>query len=67
MFVEVKTRNSTQFREPYEFVSEKKQTLYQDSAEAYLSINDLDLEICFDIISVVLSNPPKIEHLKNVF
>ena len=38
-----KSRNSTQFGESYEFVSEKKQALYQDAAEAYLFINNLDL------------------------
>lgn len=29
--------------------------------------NTLVLEICFDIINIVLSNSPKIEHLKNAF
>lgn len=66
-FIEVKTRSSDRFGKPYEFVSEKKQTLYQDAAEAYLSENNLDLEVRFDIISIILSNTSKIEHLKNAF
>lgn len=67
VFVEVKTRSSTQFGNPYEFVSQKKQLLYKDAVEAYLSDTHLNLEVRFDIISIVLANTPKIEHLKNAF
>ena len=40
----------------------------KESPEAYLEINELELELLFDIISIVLKNGnPKIEHLENVF
>ena len=40
----------------------------KETAEAYLEINELELEVCFDIISIVQKNrTPKIEHLENVF
>ena len=40
----------------------------KDAAEAYLELNCLDLEIRFDIISIVMKNEiPKIEHIENVF
>ena len=40
----------------------------KEVAEAYLEINELELELRFDIISIVLKNgTPKIEQLENVF
>ena len=40
----------------------------KESPETYLEINELELEILFDIISIMLKNgTPKIEHLENVF
>ena len=40
----------------------------KEAAEAYLEINELELELRFDIISIVLKNgTPKIKHLENVF
>ena len=40
----------------------------KEAAEAYLEINELELELRFDIISIVLKNgTPKIEQLENVF
>tara|TARA_A200000113_G_scaffold138380_1_gene124363 strand:+ start:4407 stop:4532 length:126 start_codon:yes stop_codon:yes gene_type:complete len=38
------------------------------AAEAYLEINELELELHINIVSIVLKNGiPKIEHLENVF
>lgn len=40
----------------------------KEAAEAYLEINKLELELRFDIISIVLKNgTSKIEHQENVF
>jgi hypothetical protein len=40
----------------------------KEVAEAYLEINELELCLHFDIISMVLKNEtPKIERLENVF
>ena len=68
VFVEVKTRSTERYGQPKEFVSLRKEALVKEAAEAYLEINELELELRFDIISLVLKNGiPKIEHLENVF
>ena len=68
VFVEVKTRSTERYGQPKEFVSLRKEALMKEAAEAYLEINELELELRFDIISIVLKNgTSKIEHLENVF
>ena len=68
VFVEVKTRSTERYGQPKEFVSLRKEALMKEAAEANLEINDLELELRFDIIRIVLKNgTPKIEHLENVF
>jgi len=68
VFVEVKTRSTERYGQPKEFVSIRKEALMKEAAEAYLEINELEIELRFDIISIVLKNgTPKIEHLENVF
>ncbi|MFL2569562.1 MAG: YraN family protein [Flavobacteriales bacterium] len=67
-FVEVKTRSSECYVQPNEFISHRKETLMKKAAEAYLEINELELELHINIVSIVLKNGiPKIEHLENVF
>ena len=49
-------------------MSEKKQALFKSAAEGYLEQKDLDYEIRFDVIGIILSaQKTKIEHLKEVF
>ena len=49
-------------------MSEKKQALFKSAAEGYLEQKDLDYEIRFDVISVILSvQKAKIEHFKDAF
>ncbi|HJN63265.1 MAG TPA: YraN family protein [Flavobacteriales bacterium] len=68
VFVEVKTRANNLFGEPQTFVTEKKQALFKSAAEGYLEQKDLDYEIRFDVISVILgTQKAKIEHFKDVF
>lgn len=68
VFIEVKTRRSSRFGNPSEFVSNKKQELMRDAAEAYLEQYNLTNEIRFDIIGVILnSRDKKIEHIQNAF
>ncbi|MDG1916753.1 MAG: YraN family protein [Flavobacteriales bacterium] len=68
VFSEVKTRSSERFGQPKEFVSERKESLMKDAAEAYLELKNLDLEVRFDILSIVIKNEGiKIEHLENAF
>ena len=68
VFVEVKCRSTDIFGEPQTFVSEKKQALFKSAAEGYLEQKDLDYEIRFDVIGVILSaQKTKIEHFKEAF
>lgn len=66
--VEVKTRTSTLVGLPYEAVSKSKIKLLVLAINQYVIENDLDNEIRFDIISIVLeNNQPNIEHIENAF
>ncbi|MBC8266380.1 MAG: YraN family protein [Flavobacteriales bacterium] len=68
VFVEVKCRSTNIFGEPQAFVSGKKQLLFKDAAEGYLEQKDLNYEIRFDIIAIILSSQKaKIEHFKDAF
>lgn len=68
ILVEVKTRSSDYYGLPKEFVSARKQELMKDAAEAYLETNNLELEIRFDVISIVIKHQEaNIEHLENAF
>lgn len=66
--VEVKTRSSNAFENPQDAVNSKKIQLLVSAMDNYITTNDLDIEIRFDIISV-LKQPTgfKIEHLKDAF
>ena len=68
VFVEVKTRSSNKYGSPMDAITPKKQLLLQDAAEAYLAEHQLDLEIRFDAISIILDEKEGvIEHIKNAF
>lgn len=69
IFVEVKTRSSTDFGLPEEFVSEPKQNLLMEAAEAFILANNYEGEIRFDIISVLVktANTCTIRHIKDAF
>jgi len=68
VFVEVKTRSSQLFGQPKEFVSLHKEELMKDAAEAYITLKNIELEIRFDIVSIIHENKTtKIEHLENAF
>ena len=68
--MEVKTRKSTEFGTPGEFVDYRKQEKIQATALYYLGNNDTDMR--FDVIEV-LSDPrapmkaKEIRHLENAF
>lgn len=68
IFVEVKTRTSDFFGTPDSFVTEKKERLLVDLAQAYCEAINHDWEIRFDIISVLIQgNEMKIEHIEDAF
>ncbi len=68
IIVEVKTRNSDYFGDPQDFVKPSKIKLLVKAANEYVISKDLDVEVQFDIISVIKNKAiEKIEHFKNAF
>ncbi len=70
VFVEVKTRRTTEFGRPVRAVNRGKQLLITRGALAWLrELNHPEVMFRFDVVEVVLEEgrPPLITHLKNVF
>lgn len=68
VFVEVKTRATNAFGEPEDFVNEKKQDLLRNAAENYVIENNVEEEVRFDVISIVLNNKEMIiNHIETAF
>ena len=67
--VEVKTRSTIDFGLPQDFVKPKKIQLLVKAVNEYVTKNDLDLNIRFDIIAIHKDKSQKfvIEHLENAF
>jgi putative endonuclease len=65
VFVEVKTRSSRQFGEPWEFVDWRKQQILRRTAEQFIADHDLgQFTYRFDIVSVL---GDKAELFRNAF
>jgi len=68
VFVEVKTRSTAFFGQPYEFVGRSKQKFMIRAANAYVDKYQQNKEIRFDIISIVSNqNETNIEHIADAF
>lgn len=68
VIAEVKTRRSNYFGEPETFVNKQKQKNLIKTGNAYIQRNNLDLEVRFDIISIILGdNQMKINHIEDAF
>lgn len=66
--VEVKTRSTVNFGNPQDFVKPKQIKNLVKAIDEYVVVNDLDLEVRFDIVAVVKEvGGFKIEHLENAF
>jgi putative endonuclease len=66
--VEVKTRSSIDFGNPQDFVKPKQIKNLVKAVDVYVTENDLDLEVRFDIIALVKKGKGfQIEHLENAF
>ncbi|WP_406685437.1 YraN family protein [Seonamhaeicola sp. MEBiC1930] len=66
--IEVKTRSSTDFGNPQDFVKPKQIKNLVKAVDEYVSVNGLDFEVRFDIIAIVKEgNQFNIEHLENAF
>jgi putative endonuclease len=68
VIVEVKARKTAFFGEPEEFVTRSKQKLLVSAANHYISLNNLDMETRFDIISVLFKgNNHVVHHIEDAF
>jgi len=66
--IEVKTRTSDHYGKPEAFVSKKKIKLLTTAINHYVEQKDLDVEIRFDIISIIKNQYTEtLEHLENAF
>lgn len=66
--VEVKTRSTTDFGNPQDFVKPKQIKNLVKAVDEYVTVNNLDVEVRFDIIAIVKQNKGfAIEHLENAF
>ena len=66
--VEVKSRSSDDLQEIAETVSKKKIGLLVLAADHYVNENDLDLEVRFDIITLLKKGKGfHLEHIENAF
>ena len=66
--VEVKTRSTSEFGDPQDFVNKKKIRLLTKAVDEYVNRYDLEVEVRFDIVAIT-TNPKQfeIEHLKDAF
>jgi putative endonuclease len=68
VFVEVKTRNTDYYGHPESFVTDQKQEIMINAAERYCDENNLENEVRFDVIAVVLTpNKTEILHIEDAF
>lgn len=68
VFVEVKTRTSTDYGDPWSFVDNRKIRRIVNSADAYIRFKCIDMNVRFDIISITIENGDfKIEHIEQAF
>jgi len=66
--IEVKTRSTMDFGDPQDFVKPKQIQRLVKAVDEYVTVNDLDVEVRFDIIAIVKDGKGfKIEHLENAF
>ena len=68
VMVEVKTRNSSFFGDPQDFVTKNKIKLLVKAANEYIVSNELHAEVRFDIIAVLKNQKmEQLQHFENAF
>ncbi len=68
VIVEVKTRSTGYFGDPEEAVTPRKARNLIRAAEAYVETKNLDCDVRFDIVAIVLKNgKTTIRHIENAF
>ena len=66
-FIEVKTRSSSNYGEPYLALTKSKQKNILLAANHYIEKNQIDLEIRFDLITITVNKNPPLVHYKSIF
>lgn len=69
VIVEVKTRRVQCLVDPEETVDKYKQRFLIWAAEAYIERNNLNVDVRFDIVAIVIdkNNEHRIDHIENAF
>ena len=68
VFVEVKTRSSTYYGYPEDFVSPAQQKRLAKAAEAYMYEKELNGEMRFDIVAIhIAPHNTKLKHIEDAF
>jgi putative endonuclease len=68
VIIEVKTRSSAVHGFPDEAVNDAKMDLLAEAGSAFLEQNNMDLEMRFDILSIILKEDmPSIYHIRDAF
>ncbi len=68
VFTEVKTRSTKAFGNPEDAVDDKKELAMINTADVYLKNLNLDVEVQFDIISVIIDGEnTEINHIEDAF
>ena len=66
--IEVKTRSNVDWAYPEEAITDKKIRNTILATETYIRMFDLDVDVRFDVISIVGKEPPfEIEHIEDAF
>jgi putative endonuclease len=66
--VEVKTRSTKDFGNPQDFVKPNQIQRLVKAVDEYVTVNNLDLEVRFDIIAITKNGVEfEVEHLENAF
>ena len=68
VIIEVKTRSTSHFGNPQDFVNPKKIRLLVEAINEYVIANDLDVEVRFDIIAILkFQHTFEIDHIEDAF
>ena len=66
--IEVKTRSTTDFGNPQDFVKPKQIKNLVKAVDEYVTVNNLEVDVRFDIMAIVKEEKQfKIEHLEDAF
>lgn len=68
VFIEVKTRKSSMFGNPEDFVTIRKQKNLIRAANIYVQLTNSSKEVRFDIVSVILNGKSSsVQHIRDAF